>query len=135
MRKLIVLFFILSCSKEYSVETNGNQYVKQLTGNGNNSYKIPIPKDLIGKSANVSFTITIYSSFVDSIGRNDYIKQLEMSRLYKKYSGNPVYKNKLVLSGKIILPDTLNYFTTTYYAGNIAPIIQDTIMVNIVSIQ
>lgn len=115
---LIVLF---SC-KEYSNEDVVNPgFDTTLIGNGNNSYFLKMPLRYVGKLATINFFVTLYSEKEDSIGRNDFIYQLPMNRMIKKYSGNPVYEDTLTIHGMIIIPDTLQYYTTSYYVGNNTP--------------
>jgi hypothetical protein len=115
-RILFLIVLLISCTKEYSVETNANGYDFTLTGTGNGSYQIAVPGSLIGKKATVNFYVTLYSSKVEAIGRNDYVSEILFDTTgLMKFTGNPVLKDSLILSGTILLPDTLFYFTTTYY--------------------
>lgn len=115
-RLLFLIVLLISCTKEYSVETSVNGYDTTLFGTGNDSWKIKVPDNLVGQKATVSFYVTLYSTKVDSIGRNDYIKELDFDSIpLMNFIKNPVLKDSLRLHGTIILPDTIYYYTTTYF--------------------
>jgi hypothetical protein len=121
MQKFLLIVLFISCTKEYSRETNVNaqtNYDTTLTGSGNNTWILKIPDSLVGRESTIKFYVTLYSTKTDSIGRNDYISELLMNHIVKKYSGNPVLKNQLTLNGNIFLPDTLKYYTTTFWYGS-----------------
>jgi hypothetical protein len=131
VRYLLLIVLFSSCLKEYSRETNVNVYDTTLFGNGDETYWLKMPQNLTGQKVSISFYITLYSSQTDSIGRNDYIKELPFHMLKKKYTGNPVYKNQLTLSGTIVLPGSLFYVETTYYTSGVMPVFTDTVRIEI----
>lgn len=130
-RLLFLIVLLISCTREYSVETSVNGYDTTLFGTGNESYFLKMPARLVGQKANIKFFVTLYSGLCDSIGRNDDIIQLPFHGLFMKYKGNPVLKNELTLHGSIIVPDTLVYYSTTYYVWNSLPVFRDTIKITI----